>query len=421
MIALHTVYVVTLVSQTTSASILWLLAGGDRRSRGLVPLASACTLHTMAIILMPMWRGSNRWVPLSISSAILPVMFYLIYQGLSRFLKHREKDPLPALATVIACAALAAAAAPWSRLWSIQIAWVTAMVVMACTAKMLWRPRNAALCLPARVTAVFLSTILLTFALRLPLEPHRASSPLMTLLRELAVIEITLLAFSFLAIYLAETKRRHYEETRRDVLTGLLNRRALEEIATSQIRTAHRSRQALALLMMDLDAFKLLNDTWGHVIGDRALQAVGKILHVTAQHPGNTVARLGGEEFAVLLPACPLPEAKKLAELLRSAVASIRLPAATRQVTLTVSIGLTTCHPGETSWPDMLHRADVALYRAKRAGRNRVVVCDTSEEMADHGDGSTRDSQTIRNRTTTPSPRPSTSTANAGTEEKSSV
>ena len=420
MIALHTVYVVTLVSQTTSAAILWLLAVGDRRSRGLIPLATACTLHTAAIVLMPMWRGSNRWVPQAISAAILPVMFYLIYRGLSRFLQSDRKVSLPALATVVGFAALSAALAPWSRLWSIQISWVTAIVIMACTARMLWRPRNAALCLIARVTAVFLWFIVLTFVLRLPLEPHLATSPLMTLLREVTIIEVTLLAFSFLAIYLAETKRRHYEETRRDVLTGLLNRRAMEEIAAAHIRTAQRSRQPLALLMMDLDAFKLLNDTWGHVVGDRALQAVGKILHVTAQHPGNTVARLGGEEFAVLLPSCPLPEAKKLAELLRSAVASIRLPEATRLVTLTVSIGVTSSHPGETSWTDMLHRADVALYKAKRAGRNRVMICDTLEELADTEETYTGDARTIRPRILSPA-RTYQEPANTSTQEKSSV
>ncbi len=374
MIDSHTVYVVSLVSQATSALTLVLLALSDRRARGLTPLALACALHAVAIRLRPLWRGTGRWPPEAASAALLVLIFFLTYVGLRSFVTHREFRSIPALFAVGGCMVLVTVLAPFSMLWSMQIASAGAICIMAVTVAMLWRAGSAAVRGPARATVCLLVTIGTLFLLRLPLEPHVPASPLLLLIRHATMLSVTLLAYSFLAVYVAETKRRLQEETRLDALTGLCNRRAMEERAAQQVRLAGRTGRPLALLMIDLDSFKLLNDTWGHSLGDRALCAVGDLLQ-RGTSSDDTVARMGGEEFAVLLPGRSIAAAGSLAEALRATVAGLRLIEGGRPALFTMSIGVGVLDTGETTWTEMLRRADVALYRAKREGRNRVVLC----------------------------------------------
>jgi diguanylate cyclase (GGDEF)-like protein len=126
---------------------------------------------------------------------------------------------------------------------------------------------------------------------------------------------------------------------------------------------------------MDLDHFKKLNDTWGHALGDRALRAFGGVL-LTATGSGDTVARLGGEEFAILLPNRSARSALALADRLRATVEGLHLSEGEEHVRFTVSIGLSTLRRGEQTLDAMLRRADRALYQAKRDGRNRVMLAD---------------------------------------------
>ena len=156
---------------------------------------------------------------------------------------------------------------------------------------------------------------------------------------DLTMIGITMLGFAFIGMYVAETKRRLHEETRLDSLTGLHNRRAFEEMIQREVQLAARDNTPLTLLMMDLDHFKQLNDTWGHALGDRALRTFGGVLlTVTGTH--DAVARLGGEEFAILLPGRSARNAVSLAERLRATVEGLRLSEGEELVRFTVSIGL---------------------------------------------------------------------------------
>ena len=378
MLTLHTVGLVTLVSQGTSAVILALLAGFDRRSRGLTPMAFACGLHTAAIALMPLWRLGDRWIAEALSAAFLPLIFWLIDRGLGSFVRQGERRPhltyllVPVMVVV-------SGLAPWSQHWSMQIARISAVVIMTGTIGILWRTPANALRLPARVTAGLLLVILLTFAVRVPLEPHQTHGPatqLMLALREASMVEITLLAFSFLALYLAASRRLWDDETRLDALTGLLNRRAIEECAVTAVHDARRSGKPLALLMLDLDGFKALNDTWGHTVGDRALRAVGEVLAQAGRQEGVTAGRFGGEEFALLIRNAGTDAAQGLAERLRERISHIVVIADDYQVSVTVSIGVAAWRDGEATWGRLLERADVALYRAKAEGRDRVVVCE---------------------------------------------
>ncbi|MET0981931.1 MAG: GGDEF domain-containing protein, partial [Telluria sp.] len=155
-----------------------------------------------------------------------------------------------------------------------------------------------------------------------------------------------------------------------DSLTGLVNRNAFMHEAERARSQARRSRQPLALMMVDIDHFKQLNDRHGHALGDQALcvfaRAAGRTLR---KH--DLMGRLGGEEFAVLLPGTAVLAAMESAERLRLAIAAAPVDAADGSHSMTVSIGVAQLLDTETVG-EALVRADRALYRAKRNGRNRV-------------------------------------------------
>jgi len=159
---------------------------------------------------------------------------------------------------------------------------------------------------------------------------------------------------------------------RTDALTGLPNRRSFMETAAE---AALRPIEPLALLMLDLDHFKTINDRFGHAVGDQALQAVTERCRGMLRD-SDVIARVGGEEFAVLLPATGRAAAVAVAERLREAVGRSRLPIGDGWVALTTSIGGTLVEPADTGVDVVLQRADRALYAAKAAGRNRVVFSD---------------------------------------------
>src|SRR6202051_47586 len=142
----------------------------------------------------------------------------------------------------------------------------------------------------------------------------------------------------------------------------------MEERATAETHISEQTGRPLALLMMDLDGFKALNDTWGHPFGDQVLRVVGDLLLREAKAAGRLVARLSGEEFVMLLPDHSLAAACRVAELLRAAIADLVLVRSDECVPLTVSIGVAMRQAGESTWTEMLRRADVALSRAQDAG-----------------------------------------------------
>jgi diguanylate cyclase (GGDEF)-like protein len=159
----------------------------------------------------------------------------------------------------------------------------------------------------------------------------------------------------------------------RDGLTGLYNRRVLEEILG--VEESKRTPAPLAILILDVDDFKAINDTFGHPAGDRVLSVLGKLLQDNCRRE-NIVARYGGEEFAVLLTNTGLTAAAAMqaAERLRKVLAAQDFAFSGRKVKLTVSIGVA-YSTGKTAAPKtILERADQALYKAKRSGKNRVCL-----------------------------------------------
>lgn len=160
-----------------------------------------------------------------------------------------------------------------------------------------------------------------------------------------------------------------------DALTGLANRRALTERLGLEIDRARRSEQPLSLLLIDIDHFKRLNDTLGHLEGDAALVAVARIL-AEGRRVEDLIARFGGEEFAMLLPGTRSEDAKVVAERVRAAVETGTAGGVTA---CTISVGCASLPEHASDARELLLAADRALYEAKAAGRNRVCVASAIE------------------------------------------
>lgn len=162
-----------------------------------------------------------------------------------------------------------------------------------------------------------------------------------------------------------------------DGLTGLSNRRHLDEQFELEWRRAYRANDELSFMMIDVDHFKLYNDTYGHQQGDDCLRRVAALLGGSVRRPGDVAARYGGEEFALLLPSTPAHGAGHVALLIQKGIKALQIEHKASSVCgfVTASIGVATVRPREFAGApkDFAEAADKALYEAKRGGRNKVV------------------------------------------------
>jgi len=167
-------------------------------------------------------------------------------------------------------------------------------------------------------------------------------------------------------------------ETLTDPLLGISNRRCLDRRLHDEVLRSQRHQLFFSLLMVDIDHFKKVNDTWGHQIGDLVLQHLVETLGGTLRQT-DLIARFGGEEFVIMLPHTPEPESYKLAERLRRNVEKtpliVTVEGRPQELRITISIGSACLKDHDTVF-DLLERADKAMYRAKQDGRNRVVRCE---------------------------------------------
>ena len=162
----------------------------------------------------------------------------------------------------------------------------------------------------------------------------------------------------------------------RDGLTGIFNRRALNDRLAAELSRVQRIGEPVSMLLIDVDNFKRFNDTYGHLDGDTCLREIASIIARAARRPGDFAARYGGEEFAVVLPMISASGAAQVAEVIRRDVLQAAIPhAASATGVVTVSVGVATLRPNMLSTiVDLTAAADSALYRAKAAGRNQIAI-----------------------------------------------
>lgn len=178
------------------------------------------------------------------------------------------------------------------------------------------------------------------------------------------------------------------QEAMTDPLLGIYNRRSLDRRLQDEVMRARRHGLDLMLLLVDLDNFKSVNDTWGHYTGDLVLQHVARLL-VESLRQTDIVARYGGEEMVILLPHTPCAEGKMVGQRLRERIETtpvlVEGKEGVSEVTVTVSIGCACLHAAQDTPQSLLQRADFAMYQAKRQGRNRVVCAELEQATQPRG------------------------------------
>jgi diguanylate cyclase (GGDEF)-like protein len=189
-------------------------------------------------------------------------------------------------------------------------------------------------------------------------------------------------SFAFLLMHKERADREAHKLATTDPLTGVYNRRTFQELATRQLSRCRRERIPLSLLILDLDHFKAVNDTYGHLAGDDVLKAFSQLVSGCLRKE-DLLARYGGEEFVILLPGTPEHAAVGLAERIRDLVAATPLRAGARVLNLAVSVGVAAATAAALqSIETMLGRADQALYTAKAQGRNRVIALEDPSRVS---------------------------------------
>jgi diguanylate cyclase (GGDEF)-like protein/PAS domain S-box-containing protein len=176
-----------------------------------------------------------------------------------------------------------------------------------------------------------------------------------------------------------ELEAELFRQASTDALTGISNRRHFQNLAEQEVRRARRFSRDLTAMMIDIDLFKPINDTFGHATGDTIIQGVVKRA-IESLRQSDSIGRVGGEEFAVVLPETSSAAALDVAERLRAHIQEKPIIAGHVAVSCTVSIGIAQLSPQDSHIEDLLHRADTALYAAKKNGRNRVELAKPAPE-----------------------------------------
>ncbi len=180
---------------------------------------------------------------------------------------------------------------------------------------------------------------------------------------------------------LLDAQRQLQVQATRDALTGLWNRAAILEILGRELLRAEREGRAMGVILADLDNFKRINDVHGHLAGDDALQEIARRM-TTVLRAYDTLGRYGGEEFLIVLPGCDAQASLRLAERVREYVAVNPVELTDARVDMTMSLGVAACEGAAGEPSALLRAADIALYGAKAAGRNRIMLSSAAPAAA---------------------------------------
>ncbi|MCA0177666.1 MAG: GGDEF domain-containing protein [Proteobacteria bacterium] len=378
------VALVAFLLQQTLMAGLWLAVRTrlERRAStqwGLATVAAGAGMTLVALRgHLPPWQG------VVLANVLIFVSVGLLARGVWDFTQRPYRNSVHLLTllgyTALLTVLLATNAGRWLLLAaSASSAWLLTLSALATQRGLTteFGPREA------RLAALPIWGITLLFVLRtmgLALPSSGMSQPLHTdntanVVMVLAMMSSGLvLNIALVALVTRRLTRQLEYASHHDDLTGLMNRRRIAQRLDEEFVRQARYPQSHGLLAIDVDHFKRVNDAWGHPTGDKALKAVADCLR-QASRGSDSVARVGGEEFWVLMPHITAEDAEQAAQRIVVAVRALRLPGVTTDLRITVSIGVAVAAPSGDDPEALLHRADAALYRAKEAGRDRVVVC----------------------------------------------
>lgn len=360
----------------------------DRRSSWLAWWIAPFALGAAGLCLYILRGQIDDWLSVGVANALVFAAFGAVWQG-ARVFAGRSTTWL----------ALVAGPAVWIGLCllpgfmeSTYFRNVAASLVVAgstlMTAWEFWRNRSEHL-VSRKAAIIVLVSFSIFIGIRIPLAGYlpfpMGAQPMSS--TWLGIVNLVVLAHvgAFAMLMVSLTKERRESEQRQfamlDPLTGLMNRRAfMSAVERAARRRQGYDREPMALLVLDLDKFKQVNDRFGHDVGDRVLVTFARVAE-SATRPTDQLYRLGGEEFCIILPNVGRDEAIAIAERIREIFAVTRVNAKGQALGTTVSIGIAEADHSGFDLEVLLEAADAAVYEAKARGRNQVVVADPTALM----------------------------------------
>jgi diguanylate cyclase (GGDEF)-like protein len=377
-----TSFVFLFVSLGLFTVVLFSLSLIDRSVIGARWLAASTLLDFTKTTLQGLDRYAPRLVTVCLANELNILSFVMMFLGLRWFVDRRPfHSPVGAALIATTMVAYPVMFVQGIRQWSFTVAVLPVLALCGVLAWKLFLQTDDRFKVPARLTAAFLTIHLLAVAYRCRLSLRglsgaTAASPWADPRWMYSMLAIMLVAYCLLLMYALFTVIEMHSTVAHaagsDALTGAMNRRALMKQATREVSRSERFAKPLAIVCMDLDNFKRVNDTHGHGGGDAALCAFVDLVK-EQMRSCDLFARTGGEEFVLVLPGMDATGATRVAETLRHSLEQMRVHYDGRMIVMTASAGVTDRRPDD-SLVTMLKRADGLLYRAKASGRNCVVL-----------------------------------------------
>ena len=377
-------WVMLLTSATLAVSVL-LVALKDRGRDGLKAWGWGLLAHGLSYAFFALRYGEATTLSVLGSNAAVSLSLALHLRAVAQFQAGRTRPlprwrmGLPVLLTLAVSLALLeqhqARSAVLALLFGMQSLWL---------AREAWGPgidgpkENGRLLLMAG--SGLLSAMLLVRFVMVATAPPWAAQVTVPDAMQAGTYLVTLLGvltntMGYVLMHKERAAELQHEQATHDALTGVLNRRALMDGLRNAVSAASRKKTMLSVLMLDLDHFKLVNDRYGHPVGDVVLKEVTRRVRQRLRLH-DSLGRYGGEEFVVVLEDTPLASAATVAESIRAVVADGPVVCGALEIPVTISVGLHVCQPGNRALElePLIAAADRALYRAKQNGRNRVEI-----------------------------------------------
>lgn len=378
---LRTLIVVHVLIAVLFGCLAVLFSRSFRRFTGVDWIGGGLLSNGLGLLLLLNRELLPYWAGVTAASVAVTLAWALIYEGIAAFrelpFRSRTIGPL-AIILVSATSIYYGYVSPnlQSRVISFNV--IQMILAAAVVHITLARTPRAGLrlgqCLIAGSVAIMACQFAVTAAMATvtaPTEGLLAGGGLARIFFLWALLTTISVSCGMLWLAVGRMEKELSHQMRTDPLTGTLNRRAMDEISSSEVSRSQTTGRPIAVLVADLDDFKSINDQHGHQVGDEALRQFAALLAANLRN-GDTLVRYGGEEFLILLPGSDRDEAAASAEKLRALIEAHIFRVAALELRLQASFGVAALRRSEDDWSRLLRRADAALYVAKNSGRNRV-------------------------------------------------